>query len=115
MTTPEPELANQSPPYEDVSLFESDRPLQDAVASNAGGADREALAAFGRRWGAADMFERGRQANANPPRLETLDNRAFRIDTVEFHPAYHDLMAESVAARLAASTWSARGLVVRAE
>ena len=106
MTTPEPELANQSPPYEDVSLFESDRPLQDAVASNAGGADREALAAFGRRWGAADMFERGRQANANPPRLETLDNRAFRIDTVEFHPAYHDLMAESVAEGLGSSTWT---------
>jgi putative acyl-CoA dehydrogenase len=107
MTTPEPELANQSPPYEDVSLFESDRPLQEAVASNAGGADREVLAAFGRRWGAADMFERGRQANANPPRLETLDNRAFRRDTVEFHPSYHALMAESVAEGLAASTWSA--------
>jgi putative acyl-CoA dehydrogenase len=107
MTTPEPELANQSPPYEDVSLFESDRPLQDAVASNADGADREVLATFGRRWGAADMFERGRQANANPPRLEALDGRGFRRDTVEFHPAYHALMAESVAEGLAASTWSA--------
>ena len=52
------------------------------------------------------MFERGRQANANPPRLETLDNRAFRIDTVEFHPAYHDLMAESVAEGLGSSTWT---------
>jgi putative acyl-CoA dehydrogenase len=60
MTTPEPELANQSPPYEDVNLFESDRPLRDAVTGNAAGADREALAAFGRRWGSADMFERGR-------------------------------------------------------
>jgi putative acyl-CoA dehydrogenase len=107
MTTPEPELANQSPPYEDVNLFESDRPLRDAVASNAGGAESEALAAFGRRWGAATMFERGRLANAHPPRLETLDARGFRRDTVEFHPAYHDLMAESVADGLASSTWSA--------
>src|SRR5215470_9281300 len=107
MTTPEPELANQSPPYEDVNLFDSDPPLRDAVARNAGGADREALAAFGRRWGAAAMFERGRLANAHPPRLETLDARGFRRDTVEFHPTYHELMAESVAEGLAASTWSA--------
>jgi len=106
------ELANQSPPYEDVDLFGSDRPLQDAVASNAGGDATEALAAFGRRWGAAAMFELGRQANAHPPQLEVLDPQllnadGFRRDTVEFHPAYHDLMTESVAEGLSSSTWSA--------
>jgi len=101
------DLANQSPPYEDVDLFGSDRPLQDAVAGNAGGVDTEALAAFGRRWGSAGMFEWGRQANAHPPRLEALDAKGLRRDTVEFHPAYHDLMAESVAEGLAASTWTA--------
>src|SRR5215813_13453372 len=101
------ELANQSPPYEDVDLFGSDRPLQDAVASNTGGDATEALAAFGRRWGAAAMFELGRQANAHPPQLEVLDPQGFRCDTVEFHPAYHDLMAESVAEGLSSSTWSA--------
>src|SRR5262245_8091176 len=105
MSTPEAEFANQSPPYEDIDLFGSDRALRDAVASNAGGAENEALAAFGRRWGAADMFERGRQANAHPPRLETLDARGFRRDTVEFHPAYHALMTESAAEGLASSTW----------
>jgi putative acyl-CoA dehydrogenase len=107
------ELANQSPPYEDVDLFGSDRPLQDAVASNAGSdAATEALAAFGRRWGAAAMFERGRQANAHPPQLDVLDPQllhadGFRRDTVEFHPAYHDLMGESVGEGLSSSTWSA--------
>src|SRR5215831_2356692 len=101
------ELANQSPPYEDVDLFGSDRPLQDAVASSGGAAATEALAAFGRRWGAAAMFELGRQANTHPPQLEVLDPQGFRRDTVEFHPAYHDLMAESVAEGLSSSTWSA--------
>src|SRR5690242_14589772 len=114
MITPEPEFANQSPPYEGVDLFGSDQPLRDAVASNAGGADGGALTAFGRRWGAAAMFERGRQANTYPPRLETLDARGFRRDTVEFHPAYHHLMAESVAEGLAASTWSADATPVSA-
>jgi len=106
MATPKTELANQSPLYEEVNLFDSDRSLRDAVASNAG-TDSEALAAFGRHWGAAAMFERGRLANAHPPRLETLDARGFRRDTVEFHPAYHDLMVESIAEGLAASTWRA--------
>jgi putative acyl-CoA dehydrogenase len=105
--TPQAEFPNQSPPYEDVDLFGSDQPLRDAVANNAGGADGEALSAFGRRWGAAAMFERGRLANAHPPRLEALDARGFRRDTVEFHPAYHNLLAESVAEGLASSTWRA--------
>src|SRR5262249_42594519 len=51
-------------------------------------------------------FELGRQANAQPPQLEVLDPQGFRRDTVEFHPAYHDLMAESVAEGLSSSTWS---------
>lgn len=101
------EIANQSPPYEDVDLFGSDRPLQDAVARNAAAAEIEALSEFGRRWGAAEMFELGRQANANPPRLQAFDAKGFRRDMVEFHPAYHSLMAESVAAGLHASTWRA--------
>jgi putative acyl-CoA dehydrogenase len=100
------ELANQSPPYEDVDLYGSNRPLMDAVASNTGDAATDGLVAFGRRWGSAAMFELGRQANAHPPQLEALDPQGFRRDTVEFHPAYHDLMTESIAEGLGASTWS---------
>jgi putative acyl-CoA dehydrogenase len=99
------EALNQSPPYEDVDLFASDRPLQDAVRANGGGCDIAELSAFGRRWGAAEMFALGRQANENPPRLETVDAQGLRRDVVEFHSAYHRLMAESVAAGLHASTW----------
>ena len=46
-----------------------------------------------------------RQANENPPKLKTLDAKGYRRDFIEFHPAYHDLMAASVAAGLQASTW----------
>ena len=48
------EAFNQSPPYEDVDLFTSDRPLRDTVAANGGAADDNALAAFGRRWGTGE-------------------------------------------------------------
>ena len=115
MTTPEPELANQAPPLRTLTCSRATGRCAMRLRTMRAARIREPLSAFGHRWGAADMFERGRQANAHPPRLEVLDARGFRCDTVEFHPACHDLMAESVAARLAASTWSARGLVVRAE
>ena len=36
---------------------------------------------------------------------KTFDAKGFRRDVVEFHPAYHRFMAESVAAGLHASTW----------
>jgi putative acyl-CoA dehydrogenase len=100
---------NRSPPYVDVDLYASDLPLQSAVAANGGEADAPALAAFGRRWGSAQMFDAAREANENPPRLHAFDARGFRLDEVEFHPAYHRFMAESMAAGLHASTWRSDG------
>jgi putative acyl-CoA dehydrogenase len=100
---------NQSPPYEDVDLFTSDRPLRDAVAANGAAGDAKALAAFGRRWGTAEMFALGRHANECPPKLHPFDATGFRRDVVEFHPAYHVFMSESVRARLHASTWRRDG------
>jgi putative acyl-CoA dehydrogenase len=97
--------ANQSPPYVDVDLYASDRPLADAVAANGAGSEAAALSDYGRRWGAAEMFDRGREANENPPKLRSFDAKGFRRDVVEFHPAYHQLMVDSIAAGLAASTW----------
>jgi putative acyl-CoA dehydrogenase len=103
------DIVNQSPPYGDVDLFASDRALQDAVAANGAGAEAAALSEFGRRWGAAAMFEAARVANENTPKLKIFDTKGFRRDEIEFHPAYHGFMAESFAAGLHASTWNADG------
>jgi putative acyl-CoA dehydrogenase len=99
------ELLNQSPPYVDVDLYTSDQPLRSAIADNGGEGDPAALSAFGKHWGSADMFKLARQANENPPKLKTLDAKGYRRDFIEFHPAYHELMAASVAVGLQASTW----------
>ena len=103
------EIFNQSPPYENVDLFDSDTPLKDAVTANGGAEEGASLSEFGRRWGSAEMLALGRQANENPPKLHGFDAKGYRSDRIEFHPAYHRFMAESVAAGLHASTWTAAG------
>jgi putative acyl-CoA dehydrogenase len=100
------EALNQSPPFVDVDLFAADRPLQEAVRANGAGEERDALSAFGRRWGSAEMLHAGRLANENPPILDALGDTP---GVVAFHPAYHHFMAASVEAGLHASTWSAHG------
>jgi hypothetical protein len=89
------EVLNQSPPFWDVDLFALDRPLADAVAANGGAAAQTELSEFGRHWGSAAMAARGRVANENTPKLRSFDSRGNRRDEVEFHPAYHELMAHS--------------------
>ena len=103
------EVFNQSPPFEDVDLFACDRPLQEAVAAFGGAEAEKELSEFGRHWGSAAMAARGRIANENPPKLRTFDARGNRRDEVEFHPAYHELMAHSAHAGVHNSTWTAEG------
>lgn len=101
MPVPRDEMANQPPPFGNVDLFQTDRPLRDAVAANGAGGQAEALSAFGRHWGRASMFELANLADAHPPRLHG--------EAVRFHPAYHRFMAESMMAGLHCSTWNADG------
>jgi putative acyl-CoA dehydrogenase len=105
------ESLNQSPPFADVDLYALDPPLQEAVAANGGGAAAagSALSAFGRHWGSAAMLDQGRLANEFTPRLRAFDPKGSRLDLIEFHPAYHAFMAESMKAGLHNMTWRANG------
>jgi putative acyl-CoA dehydrogenase len=103
------EVFNQSPPFEDVDLYALDRPLCEAVAAYGGASAERELSDFGRHWGSAAMAARGRAVNENTPKLRTFDARGNRRDEVEFHPAYHELMAHSAHAGVHNSTWTADG------
>src|SRR3954470_12366716 len=85
---------NQSPPFGDVDLFSADKPLSDAAARY--GLDLQALATCGVDYGSAETLDLGRVANENPPKLRMMDGKGNRTDFVEFHPAYHALMAKSI-------------------
>ena len=103
------DVFNQSPPFVDVNLFSTDRALQDAVNANGAHTDVAALTRFGEGWGAAHMFEQARLANENSPKLRLFDSKGHRLDIVEFHPAYHAFMRESIGDGLAAMTWDEHG------
>src|SRR5215467_1985846 len=103
------DVFNQSPPFCDINLFGCDVPLMEAVAAFGARDHAEELSLFGRLWGSAAMAARGRLANENTPKLRTFDARGNRRDEVEFHPAYHELMAHSAHAGLHNSTWTAEG------
>src|SRR3954465_6071512 len=85
---------NQSPAFGDVDLFSADKPLSEAAARC--GLDTKAPAAWGKDSGSAGPPALGREANENPPKLRTMEGKGNRIDFVEFHPAYHALMAKSI-------------------
>lgn len=99
------EVFNQSPPLEDYNLFTSDKVLSETVEREGGAAARVSLAAFGAKIGTAEVIDLGRQANAYLPVLKSFDRFGHRIDRVEFHPSYHQLMALSVAQGLHCSPW----------
>ncbi|HZX83108.1 MAG TPA: acyl-CoA dehydrogenase family protein, partial [Reyranella sp.] len=85
---------NQSPAFGDVDLFSADRPLADAAGR--AGLDLANLSACGKDYGAAATLDLGRVANENPPKLHLVDGKGNRLDLVEFHPAYHAMMAKSI-------------------
>ena len=98
------ESRNQPPPLEAYDLYGENRALVEAVAREGAEWADESLRAFGTVLG-GEPLELGRLANEHPPRLRTHDRFGERIDEVEFHPAWHDLLGLGVEHGLHASPW----------
>ncbi|MCP4328357.1 MAG: DNA alkylation response protein [Alphaproteobacteria bacterium] len=93
---PTHEVTNMPPHLGDQDLWGSDRALRDGVAREGGGWAEEKLAAFGKITGAAEIFEKADFANRHIPEVKPFDRYGMRINQVEFHPAYHDLMKVAI-------------------
>src|SRR5579883_2261604 len=101
-----PDITNQPPPLEPYDLFASDRVLREAVPREQAGWAQADLAVLGRKLGEAATIRLGFEANRNPPVLRAFDRYGHRIDEVDFHPAWHALMAIAVGAGLPARPWA---------
>jgi len=98
------EVLNQPPPLVDYDVFTTDRVLSEALEREGGGWVRAQAERVGKIAG-GEAMEWGRLANANPPVLRSHDRYGHRIDEVEFHPAWHELMRTAVANELHALPW----------
>ncbi|MDH4103158.1 MAG: acyl-CoA dehydrogenase family protein [Thermoleophilia bacterium] len=98
-------VANQPPPLENYDLFTENVPLVEALRREGADGREEECAAFGRLCG-GEPLELGRLANEHPPVLRAFDRFGERIDEVEFHPAWHELLRLGVEHGLHAAAWT---------
>ncbi|HEY0488189.1 MAG TPA: isovaleryl-CoA dehydrogenase [Telluria sp.] len=99
------QVFNQAPPFENVNLFTCDPALMEALEREGAGWAAGELQALGALLGRAETLDLARQANVNAPRLVSFDRGGRRIDEVEFHPAWHQLMAMLIEAGAHAAPW----------
>jgi putative acyl-CoA dehydrogenase len=99
------EVANQPTPLVDYNVFESDQPLVEAVRREGAEWALQRITAVGELAGQGQTQELGRLANENPPKLRTHDRFGHRVDEVEFHPAWHELLGMAVEHELHCSPW----------
>lgn len=100
------DVFNQPSTLVDYNLFDTNRPLRDALTFNARGLETARLDELGALLGTADMQTHARLANTCAPVLHTHNRVGERIDEVEFHPGYHALMSVAVGAGLHGAPWA---------
>jgi putative acyl-CoA dehydrogenase len=101
---PTHEVFNQPPALTGYDVADDPAMLSALRREGAGWAE-DAVRELGRQAGSAQAQEQGRQANEYPPKLRTHDRFGHRVDEVEFHPAWHELMTVAVRHGLHAAPW----------
>ena len=100
------EVYNQPPALENHNAYLQDSALGEAVAAQGGQWAEPDLQRLGAICGSAEVIEWGFQANDNKPVLHTHNRQGERVDEVRYHPAYHQLMALSMAEGLHSAHWT---------
>lgn len=87
------EVTNQAPPLEQYNLYQCDRTLTAAVEREGALWHAPELDRDGAALGAPETLALAASANRHTPELFTYSPRGERIDTFEFHPSWHRLLA----------------------
>ncbi|MEZ4317747.1 MAG: acyl-CoA dehydrogenase family protein [Myxococcota bacterium] len=103
------EVLNQSVLPPEIDGYATDVPLVEAVTRYGGGWATDTLSSLGTVALSHEGAELSRQANRNKPVLRTFDRFGHRIDEVEFHPAYHQLMSIGKEHGVHSLSWVNRG------
>ncbi len=87
------EVHNQAAVLADYNAFTGDLALQQAIALFDGGWAEAGLIKCGALTGSAHVQGLARMADRNRPELRSHDRFGNRVDEIEYHPAWHELMA----------------------
>ncbi|OZG70766.1 DNA alkylation response protein [Hahella sp. CCB-MM4] len=99
------EVFNQPTPLENYNAFNSDRVLQNYVEKFGGAWGQDQLAAYGDKVG-HELLRAGFDANGHKPEFQSHDRFGRRIDQVNYHPAYHQLMQSAIEAGHHSLPWT---------
>jgi putative acyl-CoA dehydrogenase len=99
------EVFNQVPQLTAYNAFDEDTVLAEAVEREGAGWASGPIRALGMEVGSERIQELARLANKFTPELKTHDRFGNRIDLVEFHPAYHELMGVAFGAAVHSFAW----------
>ena len=99
------QVLNQVPPLTGFDVAD-DAALLTALHREGGGWAEAELHELGLLAGSARIQEHARLANINKPVLRTHDARGHRVDEVDFHPPWHELMGIAVSHGLHAAPWA---------
>jgi putative acyl-CoA dehydrogenase len=102
------EVTNQPPPLAGYNAWTGDRVLVAAAKRAQAGWIEPEASALGALVGSERMQTLADQANRYGPVLKSHDRFGHRIDAVEFHPAYHELMGLAFGAGLHSLAWTAK-------
>ena len=100
------DVTNMPPHLGDQDLWHDDAALREGITREGAGWAKDRLAAFGKIAGAAETFEKADAANRHGPELRAFDRHGMRVNQVEFHPAYHDLMALAIENEVPSFAWN---------
>jgi len=99
------DVFNQVPAFENINLYETDQLLKEIVGKNGARWAEPQLKSYGEKLGLPEWIEKGYLANKYAPVFHSHDRFGNRVDVIEFHQAYHDIMALAVEYRLTSLPW----------
>ena len=100
------EVTNQPPSLDGTNLYRIDLPLQEWAARFGAGWAQSRIDHYGELAG-GPLMAAGFLANQNKPVFASHDRYGHRVDLVEFHPAYHELMRTAIEHGLTSLPWAA--------
>ncbi len=101
------DVVNQPPPLVNINLYESNIVLKEALCREGADWAEDRVHIFGEIIGSERCKNLAFEANRQIPELRAFDRFGHRIDEVQYHPTYHELMKIAIEHEIHSIAWTA--------